>query len=170
MCWILPCAICLCQVFPPFLSFNFSCKILFHPQRITIPEILEDDWFKKGYKPPVFKEKYETSLDDVDAVFKDAEVSQRRASPIVLLQVFLLYLVKAICHMKHICVLLQEHHVTEKKEEQPTTMNAFELISMSKGLDLGNLFDTQQVNMLDFSSLACFWCCSLFVKLLVLYS
>lgn len=37
----------------------------------------------------------------------------------------------------------QEYHVTEKKEEQPTPMNAFELISMSRGLNLGNLFDEQ---------------------------
>lgn len=44
-------------------------------QRITIPEILEDEWFKKGYKPPVFDEKYNTNSDDVDAVFKDSEVS-----------------------------------------------------------------------------------------------
>jgi len=36
--------------------------------------------------------------------------------------------------------------VTEKKEEQPTSMNAFELISMSKGLNLENLFDTEQVH------------------------
>ncbi|KAF5751644.1 putative CBL-interacting serine/threonine-protein kinase [Tripterygium wilfordii] len=77
--------------------------------RITIPEILEDQWFKKGYKPPVFVEKEDTNLDDVEAVFKDSE----------------------------------EHHVAEKKEEQPTPMNAFELISMSKGLNLGNLFDEQ---------------------------
>ncbi|WOL15688.1 CBL-interacting protein kinase 32 isoform X1 [Canna indica] len=78
--------------------------------RITIPEILDDEWFKKGYKPPVFDEKSDANIDDVDAVFKDSE----------------------------------EHHVTEKKEEQPTTMNAFDLISMSKGLDLGNLFDVEQ--------------------------
>lgn len=39
----------------------------------------------------------------------------------------------------------QEHHVTEKKEEQPTAMNAFELIAMSRGLNLGNLFDVEQV-------------------------
>ncbi|XP_027330506.1 CBL-interacting serine/threonine-protein kinase 3-like isoform X5 [Abrus precatorius] len=37
-----------------------------------------------------------------------------------------------------------EHHVTEKKEEHPTAMNAFELISMSKGLNLENLFDIEQ--------------------------
>nr|CAD1817321.1 unnamed protein product [Ananas comosus var. bracteatus] len=78
--------------------------------RITVPEILEDEWFKKGYKPPVFEENYDANLDDVDAVFRDSE----------------------------------EHHVTEKKEEQPAAMNAFELISMSKGLNLANLFDSEQ--------------------------
>ncbi|XP_039132205.1 CBL-interacting protein kinase 32-like isoform X1 [Dioscorea cayenensis subsp. rotundata] len=79
--------------------------------RVTIPEILEDPWFKVGYKPPVFEETYEANLDDVETVFKDSE----------------------------------EHHVTEKKEEeQPTSMNAFELISMSQGLNLGNLFDHNQ--------------------------
>lgn len=38
--------------------------------------------------------------------------------------------------------------MTGKKEEQPAAMNAFELISMSKGLNLGNLFDTEQVHIL----------------------
>ncbi|CAH2062668.1 unnamed protein product, partial [Thlaspi arvense] len=78
--------------------------------RITIPEILEDEWFRKDYKPPVFEEKDDTNLDDVEAVFKDSE----------------------------------EYHVTERREEQPAPMNAFELISMSKGLNLGNLFDVEQ--------------------------
>lgn len=44
-------------------------------QRITIPEILEDEWFKKDYKPPVFDEKEDANLDDVEAVFQDSEVS-----------------------------------------------------------------------------------------------
>ncbi|CAN6840574.1 unnamed protein product [Brassica oleracea] len=78
--------------------------------RIKVPEILEDAWFKKDYKPAVFEEKEEAKLDDVDDVFKDSE----------------------------------EHHVTEKKEEQPTSMNAFELISMSRALDLGNLFEGEE--------------------------
>ncbi|XP_028115392.1 CBL-interacting serine/threonine-protein kinase 3-like isoform X2 [Camellia sinensis] len=81
--------------------------------RITIPEILEDEWFKRDYKPPVFEEKEDTNLDDVEAVFRDSE----------------------------------EHHVMEKKEEQPVAMNAFELISMSKGLNLGNLFDVEQMRL-----------------------
>lgn len=43
--------------------------------------------------------------------------------------------------MTYFVLFLQEHHVMEKKEEQPVAMNAFELISMSKGLNLGNLFE-----------------------------
>ncbi|KAI4308267.1 hypothetical protein L6164_031359 [Bauhinia variegata] len=100
---------------PPWLSFSARKLItrILDPNpmtRITIPEILEDEWFKKDYKPPVFDEKGETNLDDVEAVFKDSE----------------------------------EHHVTEKKEEQPAAMNAFDLISLSKGLNLENLFDVEQ--------------------------
>lgn len=43
-------------------------------QRISIPEILTDAWFKKNYKAPVFYEDFEITLDDVDAVFNDSEV------------------------------------------------------------------------------------------------
>lgn len=43
-------------------------------QRITIPDILEDEWFKKDYKSPSFDEKEDANLDDVEAVFKDSEV------------------------------------------------------------------------------------------------
>ncbi|KAL5699649.1 cAMP-dependent protein kinase [Ranunculus cassubicifolius] len=107
--------------FPSWLSFGAKKLLtqILDPNpmnRITVPEILEDEWFKKGYKAPTFDEKYETNLDDVDAVFKDSE----------------------------------EYHVTEKREEQPrdqdqpAAMNAFELISMSSGLNLGNLFEDQE--------------------------
>ncbi|XP_031112654.1 CBL-interacting serine/threonine-protein kinase 9 isoform X2 [Ipomoea triloba] len=41
--------------------------------RITIPEILKNDWFKKGYKPPHFQPDEDVTLDDVDAVFNDSE-------------------------------------------------------------------------------------------------
>ncbi|CAN1833375.1 CBL-interacting serine/threonine-protein kinase 3 [Linum perenne] len=101
---------------PPWLSLpamKLIARIL-DPNpfnRITIPEILVDEWFRKDYKRPVFEEKEQPNLDDVEAVFKDSE----------------------------------EYHVTEKKEEQPTVMNAFDLISMSKGLNLENLLDAEQV-------------------------
>lgn len=49
-------------------------------QRITVAEILEDEWFKKDYKPPVFDEKEDTNLDDVEAVFKDSEVRSKEDS------------------------------------------------------------------------------------------
>ncbi|XP_031112658.1 CBL-interacting serine/threonine-protein kinase 23 isoform X5 [Ipomoea triloba] len=42
--------------------------------RITIPEILKNDWFKKGYKPPHFQPDEDVTLDDVDAVFNDSEI------------------------------------------------------------------------------------------------
>lgn len=54
-------------------------------QRITIPEILEDVWFKKDYKPAVFEEKKEANLADVEAVFKDSEVSHFIYSEICLM-------------------------------------------------------------------------------------
>lgn len=57
-------------------------------QRITVPEILEDEWFKKGYKPPVFEENYDANLDDVDAAFRDSEVSRRRASMPIIVKSF----------------------------------------------------------------------------------
>jgi hypothetical protein len=60
-----------------FIILTFLLLVFFNgEQRITIAQILEDPWFKKGYKPPVFDEKYQTSLDDVDAAFGDSEVSQ----------------------------------------------------------------------------------------------
>lgn len=43
-------------------------------QRISISEILEDDWFKKGYKPAHFREDEDVNLDDIDAVFNDSKV------------------------------------------------------------------------------------------------
>ncbi|XP_019084752.1 PREDICTED: pentatricopeptide repeat-containing protein At5g21222 [Camelina sativa] len=54
--------------------------------RITIPEILEDVWFKKDYKPAVFEEKNEANLADVEAVFNDSEDGrvQLRSFPCVI--------------------------------------------------------------------------------------
>lgn len=44
-------------------------------QRITIAEVLENDWFKKGYKPPTF-ENDEISIDNVDDIFNESGVTQ----------------------------------------------------------------------------------------------
>nr|AUS89389.1 CBL-interacting protein kinase 3 [Sesuvium portulacastrum] len=106
---------------PPW--FSSSVKKLIHrildpnpSTRITIAEVIENEWFKKGYKAPVFEEP-DISLDDVDAVFDQS--------------------------------LHSGNLVVERREEQtvvpasPVTMNAFELISTSQGLNLGTLFEKQ---------------------------
>ncbi|TYG87288.1 hypothetical protein ES288_A13G202300v1 [Gossypium darwinii] len=40
------------------------CLNSLHFQRITIPEILQDEWFKKAYKPPKFEQDEDVNLDD----------------------------------------------------------------------------------------------------------
>ena len=45
-------------------------------QRISIAELLEDEWFKKGYKPPSFDQDDEDiTIDDVDAAFSNSKVN-----------------------------------------------------------------------------------------------
>ncbi|XP_020600309.1 CBL-interacting protein kinase 23-like [Phalaenopsis equestris] len=47
-----------------------------NPQtRITIAEVVESEWFKKGYQPPSF-EAADTSLDDVNAIFNESDEPQ----------------------------------------------------------------------------------------------
>ncbi|XP_056175612.1 CBL-interacting serine/threonine-protein kinase 23 isoform X1 [Syzygium oleosum] len=82
--------------------------------RITIAEVIENDWFKKGYKPPVF-EQANVCLDDVNAIFNESAQDPQNL-------------------------------VVERREEgpmAPVTMNAFELISTSQGLNLSTLFEKQ---------------------------
>ncbi|XP_073022230.1 CBL-interacting serine/threonine-protein kinase 9-like isoform X1 [Primulina eburnea] len=76
--------------FPPWFSSNAKrlIKRILDPNpltRITIPEILENDWFKKDYKQPCFRQEEDVNLDDVDAVFNDSEdhlVSERKEKPV----------------------------------------------------------------------------------------
>lgn len=76
-------------------------------------EVIENEWFKKGYKPPSF-EQPNIDLDDVDSIFNESMDSRNL--------------------------------VVERREEGPVaplTMNAFELISTSQGLNLSSLFEKQ---------------------------
>lgn len=43
-------------------------------QRITVEQIRNDEWFKKGYVPIKLVEYEDVNLDDVNAVFDDPEV------------------------------------------------------------------------------------------------
>jgi serine/threonine protein kinase len=78
--------------------------------RITIADLINNEWFKKGYKPPRF-EAADVNLDDVNSIFNES------ADPAQL--------------------------IVERREERPSVMNAFELISTSQGLNLGTLFEKQ---------------------------
>ncbi|CAL9159597.1 unnamed protein product [Musa hybrid cultivar] len=52
--------------------------------RITISNILANEWFKKGYKPPYFEHGEDVSLDDIDAVFNNSEehlVTEKKEKP-----------------------------------------------------------------------------------------
>ncbi|KAF6167455.1 hypothetical protein GIB67_031656 [Kingdonia uniflora] len=100
---------------PPWFSSNAKklIKRILDPKpltRITIAEVIENEWFKKGYKPPIF-DPADASLDDVDALFDESGESGNL--------------------------------VVERREEKPVTMNAFELISTSQGLNLSSLFEKQ---------------------------
>ncbi|WRX27761.1 Protein kinase domain - like 10 [Theobroma cacao] len=103
---------------PPWFSSSAKklIKRILDPNpltRITIPEIIENEWFKKGYIPPRF-EQADVSLDDVDVIFNESGDTQNL--------------------------------VVERREEGPrvpATMNAFELISTSQGLNLSSLFEKQ---------------------------
>lgn len=82
--------------------------------RINVSQILQDPWFKKGYKPEKHAFFQKVTLDDVDALFDDKS---------------------------------SEHVVIEQREvkiSKPTLLNAFELISFNKGLNLSSLFQKQQ--------------------------
>lgn len=45
-------------------------------QRITIEQIRNDEWFKKGYVPARLFDYEDVNLDDVNAVFDDPEVGK----------------------------------------------------------------------------------------------
>ncbi|MFS8015994.1 putative protein kinase CAMK-CAMKL-CHK1 family [Helianthus anomalus] len=103
---------------PPWFSSNAKklIKRILDPNpetRITTAELIEHEWFKKGYVPPKFEQE-DVSLDDVDAIFDEAGDSP---------------------------ALVVERR--DERPSQPVTMNAFELISKSQGLNLSSLFEKQ---------------------------
>ncbi|KAG9129433.1 hypothetical protein Leryth_018484 [Lithospermum erythrorhizon] len=80
--------------------------------RITIAEVVANEWFKKGYQPPVFEQE-DVSLDDVNAIFNESVDSQN--------------------------FVVERRESGEGEAPSPVNMNAFELISTSQGLNLSLL-------------------------------
>lgn len=57
------------------LEFSENKSQLLLPQRITIPEIIDDEWFQKDYVPSCSTEGYKKmDLDDAKAAFDSTEV------------------------------------------------------------------------------------------------
>lgn len=105
--------------FPPWFSSGARKLIvqILNPNpklRINIPQIQKDPWFKKGYMLPKFVEDNVTTLEDVNAVFNDTSEEEIEAK------------------------------IKEQKSSRPAFFNAFELISLSKGLNLSGLFEKKQ--------------------------
>ncbi|XP_052732643.1 CBL-interacting serine/threonine-protein kinase 9 isoform X2 [Vigna angularis] len=78
-------------LFKKIIKAEFTCPSWFPPQaktllkrildpnpqtRIKIPELLKDEWFKKGYKPTSFTEEEDLSMDDKNLV------TERKVKPV----------------------------------------------------------------------------------------
>ncbi|XP_062091310.1 CBL-interacting serine/threonine-protein kinase 9 [Humulus lupulus] len=53
--------------------------------RITISEILQDEWFKKGYRQARFEKEEDVNLDDIDAAFNDSKeglITEKKEKPV----------------------------------------------------------------------------------------
>ncbi|PPD98654.1 hypothetical protein GOBAR_DD04318 [Gossypium barbadense] len=106
------CGVILFVLMAGYLPFEHPNLMGLYKKRITVAEIIENEWFKKGYIPPRF-ERADASLDDVDAIFNESRDSRN---------------------------LVEQ---CEEGSVVPATMNAFELISTSQGLNLSSLFEKQ---------------------------
>ncbi|KAI5355819.1 hypothetical protein L3X38_008714 [Prunus dulcis] len=81
--------------------------------RITIEQIRDHEWFQKNYVPVRSFEYEDVNLDDVNAVFDDADSEQEQR--------------------------VSEHRGNE--DMGPLVLNAFDLIILSQGLNLATMFD-----------------------------
>ena len=65
-------------------------------QGFTIAKVIENEWFKKGYKPPSF-EQTDVSLDDWDAIFDESGASILIIIPVSFKHIFLTLPGQSIC-------------------------------------------------------------------------
>lgn len=81
----LSCMLCNCIL----TTYEFTILCWWFEQRITMAEVIENEWFKKGYKPPSF-EQPNIDLDDVDSIFNESMV--RLVFPICSMMLWLMQL------------------------------------------------------------------------------
>ncbi|KAF8393212.1 hypothetical protein HHK36_021453 [Tetracentron sinense] len=107
--------------------------------RIRIEGIKNDPWFRKNYVAVRHSEDEEVNLDDVHAVFDDIEgamlfsfTDKRRGYS---------------ARSRYRKFILTDQYVSEQSgnnDRGPLIMNAFEMITLSQGLNLSALFDRRQ--------------------------
>ncbi|XP_047342101.1 CBL-interacting serine/threonine-protein kinase 8-like [Impatiens glandulifera] len=85
--------------------------------RIVIEEIRNDEWFKRDYIPVKPTEYEDVTLDDINAAFDQHEEEGN---------------------------IVDQYRRSEEEEESPLTLNAFDLITLSQGLNLSTMFDRGQ--------------------------
>ncbi|KAM1427765.1 hypothetical protein COP1_019943 [Malus domestica] len=95
---------------------DFTCPSWF--PRIAIEQIRNDEWFQKNYIPARLLEYEDVNLDDVNAVFDEADSEEQRVI---------------------------EHHGNE--DMGPLVLNAFDLIILSQGLNIATMFDRGKDSM-----------------------
>ncbi|EEF40081.1 CBL-interacting serine/threonine-protein kinase 20 [Ricinus communis] len=131
----------LMELYKKIIRGEFRCPNWFHPEarklvsrildphpstRITMARIMNNCWFKKGYKqietPPSPQGKARnTLLKDVHAAF-DSSSSDN----------------ESINLQKEVA---SDDHTITRSPLRPTNYNAFDIISLSKGFDLSGLFE-----------------------------
>ncbi|XP_058743123.1 CBL-interacting serine/threonine-protein kinase 3-like [Vicia villosa] len=99
---------------------------------------------KKDYKPPVFEESAKTKFYDAEVLSEVSEPRRRILDTVYEESGETNLEDEEVVLKKEMLTTMNAFELKENKEEQPTSMNAFELISMSKGLNLENLFDIEQ--------------------------
>ncbi|XP_042424941.1 CBL-interacting protein kinase 24-like isoform X1 [Zingiber officinale] len=135
------------------IHFSLGAKSLIHrildpnpKTRISIEGIRSDGWFQRNYIPIRLGIEEEVNLDDIDAVFNDIEI-------LIVQTVFMHHNtnkapISMAWHLKQFRFSFpQDQYVTEQVRDNdtgPLIMNAFEMITLSQGLNLSALFDRRQ--------------------------
>uniref|UniRef100_A0A0C9S9R3 non-specific serine/threonine protein kinase n=1 Tax=Wollemia nobilis TaxID=56998 RepID=A0A0C9S9R3_9CONI len=111
--------------------------------RITIPEILENEWFKLGYSPAKLVEE-DTSLDDVNAAFTNAEehLLTEETGP-VLMNAFQLIAMSVSLDLSG---FFEEEDAAERKTRFMSMYPAKDIIEKIESTAKGMEFEVQKKN------------------------
>ncbi|WVZ70197.1 hypothetical protein U9M48_018881 [Paspalum notatum var. saurae] len=131
--------------FPPWFSGGAKSLIrrILDPNpdtRIRIEEIRNDEWFLKNYEPIKEIENEEVNLDDVNAAFDDPEILAQIMSDTDIPH---LYEISNFEYPDSVRIWEDTEDAFDD-EAGPLTLNAFDLIILSQGLNLAALFDRRQ--------------------------